>query len=323
MLPKLYVLFVLAFVMFACTNPSPEVEKEEYYLKIAYNVSIGEASDNYEIFTMDLYGKNRINITNHPAVDWAYYSYKDKIYFLSDRDQASRHFNLYECNTSGGELRKVSDLRLKDSWFSSRKEGSEFVVTPHESVDSAFYIIDKKGTLIKKIYPGLPYFNDPHFSPDGTQIVFRGANRPFKKDPDYIDELFIINEDGSGLRQLTHYPASDTTSEWHNYHAGPPQWNKDSTISYISKQNNNYSIFTIPASGGEPTQVTPDGFNQGWHNWSDDKGLLVFDGSKVAGDKNYDIFIMDGAKRTISRLTFDSIYEQAPIFIKEKLSLKQ
>ena len=316
--------FTLIMVLFtACSDNNTPQQEEEYYYKVAFNVSLGEASDNYEIFTMDLYGKNLMNITNHPAVDWAYYSYNDKIYFLSDRDLETRNFRLYECDGRGAGLRKVSDIRLKDSWFSSRNDGSEFVVTPHSSVDSAFYIISKEGEVLNKIYTGLPYFNDPCFSPDGKQIVFRGAYMPFKKDKGYVDELFIINADGTGLKQLTHYPVSDTSANWFDYHAGPPQWLPDSTISYISKRNGNYSIFNIPASGGTPAQITPDGFNQGWHNWLDDKSLLVFDGVKMSDDADYDIFIMDGAKRTISRLTFDSIYEQAPIFYKEKLSLKQ
>ena len=323
MTSKITIVLVIISFFLACSNPAEKVEEEQYYFKIAYNVSLGASADNYEIFTMDLYGKNRMNITNHPAVDWAYYSYKDKIYFLSDRDQASRHFKLYECNTRGGDLRKVSDIRLKDSWFSSRNDGSEFIVTPHASLDSAFYIIDKQGTILKKIYSGLPYFNDPCFSPDGKQIVFRGAFSPFKEDSEYVDELFIINDDGTGLRQLTRYPASDTTASWNDYHAGPPQWNQDGTISFISKRNNSYSVYTIPSQGGAVSQITPDGFNQGWHNWTPDKSLLVFDGTRVKGNANYDIFIMDGSKRTISRLTFDSIYEQAPIFIQEKLSLKQ
>jgi len=51
---------------------------------LAFNVykpdSLNE--DNYEIFTMELDGSNKTNITKHPDVAWAYLAHGDRI-FLS------------------------------------------------------------------------------------------------------------------------------------------------------------------------------------------------------------------------------------------------
>ena len=50
--------------------------------------------------------------------------------FISGRDTCRRCYLLYEMDADGGNLRKVSDIRLADSWMSSRKDGTELIVTP-------------------------------------------------------------------------------------------------------------------------------------------------------------------------------------------------
>jgi TolB protein len=47
----------------------------------------------------------------------------------------------------------------------------------------------------------------PHWSPDGTRIVFdtkRSGNQ----------DLYVINADGTGMQQLTTNAAMDTNSTW-------------------------------------------------------------------------------------------------------------
>ncbi|MBT8188789.1 MAG: hypothetical protein KJO29_00050 [Bacteroidia bacterium] len=314
------IFFGILASVFSCKQDSQESKttekKQEAYLKIAYNVLVDEENDDYEFFVMDFNGDNKKNICNSPGVDWVYHSYDDKLFFLSDRDGSYREYYLYQTDVNGSDVQRITDFRLKDSWMDSRNDGSELIVTPHPDVDSSFYIINLKGEVLSKIYTGLPYFNDPCFSPDGNKIVFRGSNKPFKKDIGFIDELYIMNSDGSGLRQLTQYPENDNSAKWHNYHAGPPCWNETTdVISYISKRNGSYSIFTTDASGQNTQQITPDGFNQGWHDWSTDGKFVVFNGSSTKDNPNYDIFLLDIGKRQINRLSFDSIYEQAPVFV--------
>lgn len=60
--------------------------RSEKQYKIAYNVAYDIEKDDYEVFIMDMDGRNKKNISNHEGVDWVYYAWKDKIYFVSDRD---------------------------------------------------------------------------------------------------------------------------------------------------------------------------------------------------------------------------------------------
>ena len=65
-------------------------------ISIAYNVHIRDSvnKNNYEIITMNIDGTNKTNITNNPDVAWTYYAYKNRLFFISDRDTCSRCFFL-------------------------------------------------------------------------------------------------------------------------------------------------------------------------------------------------------------------------------------
>ncbi len=244
---------VFGLIIWSCTTPEkPPV------LKIAYNVWYDTLNDDYEIFVMDQDGRDQKNISNSKGVDWVYAAHKDKLYFLSDRDTTHRKYFMYEMDANGENVRKISNFLLTDSWLASRSDGTEFLVTSKTDGEKAFYIIDINGNVISRLTPPLGSFNDPTFSPDGKQIIFRGSKDAFSKERKDVDELYSMNADGTALKQLTHYPVEDTTVVWHNYHAGPPFWDKNSnTISYMSFQKGNYSIFTIHLDKNEQTKNFP------------------------------------------------------------------
>ncbi len=274
--------------------------------------------DDYEIFVMNADGTEQRNISNHVGVDWVYYAHGDRLYFVSDRDSTNRKYFLYEMKWDGTEVRRITDFLVHDSWISARKNGTEFVVSINKNDDwdtRDLFIINYKGEVLKQLTDDEFHNTDAHFSPDGSQIVFR-SNRSD------IDELFIMNADGTGLRQLTTYPESDSTAmEW-EYHAGPPEWVNENTISFISKQNSNYSIFSISPDGGNFSQLTPDttaeGFpsNEGWHSWSHGDSLIAFNATDWKG--NFDIYVMRPDGSDIRKLTDDKKYEQAPVFVYPK-----
>lgn len=287
------------------------METQTYALQIAYNVLHDAEADDYEIFIMNLDGTEKKNISNWKGVDWVYRAFEDKIYFVSDRDTSHRKYFLYEMDADGGNVRRISHFLVEDSWMGVRKGGEEFAVSSNkDGKRHELYLIDRDGNELKRLtdndYPDA----DPCFSPDGRQIVFRSKRGE-------LDELWIMDDDGAEPRQLTHYPADDTTAGRHEYHAGPPFWEPNwNFISYMSKQKGNYSIFTIDPDGKNPRQLTPDGFDEGYHAWSPDGRLVVFDGTPL--DKvNYDIYLMNADGSDIRRLTMDTSYEQGPVFVKK------
>jgi Tol biopolymer transport system component len=104
----------------------------------------------------------------------------------------------------------------------------------------------------------------PAWSPDGERIVFAshaGGTGP-TGDPDY--DLYVVDADGGGLRQLTDGPAYDMY----------PSWSPDGeSIAFEStratpedfeppardlERTADFDVFVMPAEGGEPRNVTGD-----------------------------------------------------------------
>ena len=121
-------------------------------LVLAYNVLHDAANDNYEIFAMQVDGKEKRNISNKPGVDWVYYAYETKLYFLSDREAEHRRYHLYEMNPDGSQVRRICDFLLQDSWFSARHGGKEFVVcSTKDGAGHELYLIDQMGNQLERL----------------------------------------------------------------------------------------------------------------------------------------------------------------------------
>lgn len=312
-----YLLILSFLVIGGCqTQEQKKVDTKKY--RIAYNVFVDTIGDNYEIFSMNLDGSDQRNISILPGVEWTYHATGQELLYISDQDTCKRCYLLYSTNAFGEKPKKIGGYLLKDSWQSSRKNGQEIIVSPRVENDSAFYIINRSGELIEKIYTGLVYFSDPAFSPDGTQIVFRGSNERENVAVGYQDELYIMNTNGTDLKQLTYYPEEDSTANWWQYRAGPPYWESTKNIiSFHSVQQGGSYLFQINPDGTEMKKLTPDSLRIGWHSWSSDGKMIAFDVETQTpdGKPNYDIFLMDYQSGEIKQLTDGLLFEQAPVFV--------
>ncbi len=284
--------------------------------KIVYNVFEDRKNDNYDIYSMNMDGSDKKNITNTPGVEWAYYAYKNKVFYLSDIDTCHRCYFLYEMDAEGNNKRKVSNLQLEDSWMGA-SGGTDMIVTGRigKTIRQQFFIINMLSGEYKQItHDTVSYKNDPIFTPGGNEIIFR--YRPDKKLRKTLpDELWIMNRDGSGKRQLTYYPQSDTTAEWFDYHAGPPQWNsKYGFISYLSKQNGQTNIYSISLKTQKQKQITSGALSSGFHNWSSNGKWLAMDKSTNDG-KNFDIYLMNYKTKKEIQLTNSDKSEMSPVIV--------
>ncbi len=314
---------ILAYILLgACRgNGSPAQEAPTPHYRLAYNVYVPDSvyPDNYEIFTMELDGSDPQNITRHPDVAWAYLAEGDRIFFLSDRDTTARNLFLYEMKYDGSGVRKISDLRMADSWMGQRRGGTELLVAPHTSVDSVLYLIDSEGRLLQKVMPAVPYATDPAFSPDGQWIAFRGQTRRSKREAGYEEAVYVSRADGSELTKISNYPVQDTTAEWYAYKAGPPRWHPSGEfITYQSKRNGKYSLYAASPDGSREWKLTENPQSEGWHSWSPDGKWLaieLFDPEET----QFHIGLMDWESRNLLILTDTTYkYQQAPVFVEVK-----
>ena len=82
--------------------------------------------------------------------------------------------------------------------------------------------------------------------------------------------VYVINPDGTGRRQLTHVGAAQA--------AGAPDWSADGAkIAYESNQTGDYRIWVMNADGSGQTRLTSDpGFADLVPAWSPDGSHIVF-----------------------------------------------
>ena len=294
--------------------------------KIVYNVLEDREKDNYEIYSMNMDGTGKRNLTNSPGVEWVYYAFEDKVYFISDKDTCHRCYFLYEMDAEGENVRKISNLQLEDSWMGSRNNGTEMIVLGRSGkLRAQLVLVNLQSGSYKQITNDtLSTKRDPMFLPGGKEILL--AYRPDKTQRKTVpDELWKFrleeNSDGSVRlyekgTQVTHFPIQDTTTQWFEYHAGPPQWNsRYGFISYLSKQNRQTQIYTVTPNGKKQRQLTSGELSSGWHSWSADGRWLAMDRSTSDG-KGFDIYLMNYKTRAILRLTDDPKTEQAPVIVK-------
>lgn len=149
-----------------------------------YNVLEDREKDNYELYSMNMDGSGKKNITNTPGVEWVYYAYEDKVYYISDKDTCHRCYFLYEMDAEGNNKRKISNLQLEDSWMSRWGEnsaGEHMLVMGRigKEVRNQLFLVNVKDGSYKQLTDDtISQKRDPLFIPVWKQIVM--AYRPDK-----------------------------------------------------------------------------------------------------------------------------------------------
>ena len=173
--------------------------------------------ENAEIFTINIDGSNRINLTNHPAADSAPSWSPDgaRIIFISSR---VFYVTMHTMKTDGSDVRALpTDGEFWDTSPNWSPNGDKIVfVSHHEESTPIINITNADGTNRQFFEDGYycppscsEHLNKPEWSPDGTKIIFH-AWEHFSNDA----EIYVKNVDGSGFTKLTNTAGSNFNSSW-------------------------------------------------------------------------------------------------------------
>lgn len=315
---KKYLLLLFVILSFIACNNQLKEEVQNKYL-IAYNIFNPDSlhPQNYDIMIMNSDGSTKKNINNNTDVAWTYYAYKDRLFFISDRDTCYRCYFLYEMDKDGNNIKKVTNLQLEDSWMSSRNNGKELIVTGRigKQIRYQLFLVNTKTGDYRQITNDTSaLYRDPCFSPDGNQIVV--SYQKNKRDKSQHEELFLMNADGSDMKQITTYPDDNPSANEHGYKAGAARWHPtENFISYVSKQDGQNDIFAVSPDGKKQWKLLENDFSEGWHDWSSDGNWLAFDTGK-SEEKQFDVMLMNWKTKEMVQLTDTTYhYQQAPVFV--------
>lgn len=176
------------------------------------------------------------------------------------------------------------------------------VFTSVRDGDMEIYSMAADGSNVRRLTLRPGPDGGPFFSPDGRQIIFRGrALAPGPELDDYRAllkeglwrpnrlELFVMNSDGSGLRQVTAQGGANFAPSWH------PDGKR---IIFASNSHDpkgrNFDLYLINLDGSGLERVTFNGTFDGFPMFSPDGRKLVFASNRstgAVGDTN--VFIAD------------------------------
>ncbi len=192
-------------------------------------------------------------------------------------------YDIYVADLDGNIVKKLTDEPGYDAEATVSPQGDKIVFTSDRSGDLELYVMDIDGSNVRQLTHDLGYDGGAFFSPDGKQIVFR-ASRPktpeeIKKYKDLLAkhlvepvnmEIFIINADGTNLRQVTHLGHANWAPFFH------PSGKKIIFSSNYKTGTIPFNLYMINTDGTGLEQITFDSVFDAFPMFSYDGKKLVF-----------------------------------------------
>ncbi len=159
------------------------------------------------------------------------------------------------------------------------------------------YAADSDGSDLVNLTHAAGYDAEGSYSPDGRTILFASNReayaRPLSKveqgllddDASYFMDLYVMDADGSNVKQLTFSPGYD----------GGPFYNAEGTKILWRRFNpdgNSAEIWTMDADGSNQRQLTSNGMVN-WGPYYHPSGAYIIYSSNVLGHANFELFMID------------------------------
>src|SRR6476620_6370527 len=210
-------------------------------------------------------------------------------------------YDIYRANADGSNLKPLTRTAGYDAEATIAPDGL-IVFTSVRDGDMEIYSMQADGSDVKRLTNRPGPDGGPFFSWDGKLVAFRG--RPLQPGAELDEyrtllkeglwrptqlELYVMNRDGSNVRQVTRLGAASFAPSWH--HDGK---RLIFASNYKDPKGRNFDVFSINLDGSGIEQITFNDTFDGFPMFSPDGKHLVFAsnrGAKIEGETN--VFIAD------------------------------
>ena len=181
------------------------------------------------------------------------------------------------------------------------------------------YQADADGSNIINLTNSDGYDAEGSYSSDGSKILFasnreaysrtltQAEQKLFDDDSSYFMDLFVMDADGSNVKQLTNSPGYD----------GGPFFSPDNSEVVWRRFNpdgNSAEIWTMGIDGGNQRQLTSDAM-VAWGPYYHPSGDYIIYSSNVLGHANFELFLIDAeGTNTPVRVTNTEGTDILPVF---------
>lgn len=229
----------------------------------------------YAIYAMDADGSRQQRFSTDPLpkkttapsallyeVDPAWSPDGRQVAFASDR---SGRYEVYVTPAAGGPARRLTSETggaTQPAWSPDGKKIAFVRFQP-----GALYVVPVAGGAAQRLSDDQGDQSYPTWSTDGKQIAF------VRRTPGTsVKEIWVMNADGTGTRQVTHLEASIIS----------PSWAPSGTrLAFSSNARGQYEIYAIDLDGKGLHRLTEGTADDTGSAWSPDAKLIAFsrDGS--------------------------------------------
>jgi len=222
---------------------------------------------------------------------------------VNDGSVVNLNQEICSIDVDGENYRRITDNNSWDLIPCWTSDGSRiFFLSYRENLD--IFVMDSDGGNITPFYDSGDHDSDMYYS--NGKIAFTRDS-----------QIWTINEDGTGLTQVTDPPRA---KEWGNavlpFGDYDPSLNSDGTKIIFERMVDDetthgiYEIYLINADGTGETALTDTRHTQGIASWSHSDEKIVFMVSAIGNEGYYDLYMMNSDGSDYHNITPDYFPEE-------------